>query len=118
MRGVVALLTVGLVAATVTTTAAATVRRVSFTSVVAPTGYVTLKVQVSPKARCKISVVYDEIQISSEEMLGPKAGTTITWRWRVGSMTPSGRWPVTVYCGKSGKLAVRLRVRPAPAPGG
>jgi len=28
----------------------------------------------------------------------------------VGSSTHTGSWPVTVNCGKSGKLALRLRV--------
>ena len=97
-------------AAFLATDAGATVRKVEFTGVVSPNDYAELKVTVSPRARCTIKVVYDTT-VSAAKGLGPKTGGTITWRWKVGSSTHSGRWPVTVDCGKSGKLTVRLRVR-------
>jgi len=53
--------------------------------------------------------VYETV-ISKAKRLGPKTGTRITWRWKVGSSTHAGRWPVTVDCGKSGKLSLRLCV--------
>jgi len=89
--------------------ASASVRKVSFTGVVSPNDYATLKVSVSPRARCTIKVVYDTV-VSAAKGLGPKTGTTLTWRWKVGSATHAGRWPVTVDCGNSGKLSLRLRV--------
>jgi hypothetical protein len=68
-----------------------------------------LTVKVTPRAKCSIKVVYDTV-VSSAKGLGKKTGGTITWQWKVGSTTHAGRWPVTVDCGKSGKLSLRLRV--------
>jgi hypothetical protein len=90
----------------------ASVKRVSFTSVVAPNDYARLEVAVSPRARCTIKVVYDTT-VSHARGLGPKVGGRIVYRWKVGSSTHAGRWPVTVDCGKSGKLRLRLRVTPS-----
>jgi hypothetical protein len=85
------------------------VRRISFTSSVSPNESAALVVAVSPRARCTIKVVYDTT-VSHAQGLGPKTGTRITWRWKVGSATHAGSWPVTVDCGKSGRLALRLHV--------
>ena len=84
-------------------------RKVTFTGVVSPNDYASLTVSVSPRAQCTIKVVYDTV-VSKAKGLGPKTGTRITWRWKVGSNTNPGRWPVTVDCGRSGKLTLRLRV--------
>lgn len=54
-------------------------------------------------------VIYDTV-FSKAKGLGPKTGTRLTWKWKVGSSTRAGRWPVIVNCGKSGKLSLRLRV--------
>ena len=89
--------------------ASATVSKVTFTRVVSPNDYASLTVRVSPRARCTIKVVYDTV-VSKAKGLGPKTGGQITWRWKVGSSTHAGRWPVVVDCGKSGKLSLRLRV--------
>ena len=89
--------------------ASAAVERVAFTPTVAPNRYASLTVAVTPKARCTIKVVYDTT-VSHAKGLGPKTGSKIVWRWRVGSSTHAGRWPVTVDCGKAGRLSVRLRV--------
>jgi hypothetical protein len=67
-------------------------------------------VSVSPRARCTIRVEYDTV-VSKARGLGAKTGSRLTWRWKVGSATHAGRWPVTVDCGKSGRLNLRLRVR-------
>ncbi len=88
----------------------AAVKKVSFTASVSPSDQASLTVTVSPKARCTIEIVYDTT-VSHAKGLGAKTGTKITWSWKVGSSTHAGRWPVTVDCGKSGKLALRLRVR-------
>jgi hypothetical protein len=89
--------------------AGAAVKKISFTAVVSPNDHASLTVKVTPRARCSIKVVYDTV-VSSAQGLRKKTGGTITWRWKVGSTTNPGRWPVTVDCGKSGKLTVRLRV--------
>jgi hypothetical protein len=90
--------------------ASAAVRKISFTSSVNANDEAALTVSVSPRARCTIKVAYDTT-VSHAQGLGPKTGTRITWRWKVGSNTHAGSWPVTVDCGKSGRLALRLHVR-------
>jgi hypothetical protein len=77
------------------------ISKVSFTSVVSRNDYATLKVNVRPRARCTIHVVY-ATGPSSAAGLRAKTGGLITWRWKVGSNTKLGRWPVTVRCGTSG----------------
>ena len=91
--------------------ASATVRRVAFTAVVSPNDYASLTLTVSPRARCTITVIYDTT-VCHARGLGRKTGGRITWRWKVGSSTHAGRWPVRVDCGTSGKLSLRLRVLP------
>jgi hypothetical protein len=89
--------------------ASATVRKLKFTSIVATGDYASLTVKVVPAARCTIKVTYDTV-VSRAKGLGAKRGGTITWRWRVGTNTHPGRWPVKVDCGTSGTLSLRLRV--------
>lgn len=91
--------------------ASGTVKRAQLTSPVVAGSYASLTVKVSPKARCRIQVIYDTV-VSSAKGLGPKSGGTITWRWRVGTSTHPGSWPIVVDCGKSGKLRTRIRVLP------
>jgi hypothetical protein len=88
----------------------AEVHKVSFTSSVAANDGAMLSVLVSRHARCTITVVYDTT-VSHARGLGAKTGTRLTWRWKVGSSTHPGRWPVTVNCRKSGTLKLHLRVR-------
>ena len=71
----------------------------------------SLTVNVSPRARCTIEVIYDAL-VSKAKGLGTKSGGKITWSWRVGTSTHPGRWPVIVRCGKSGTLKLRIRVLP------
>jgi hypothetical protein len=106
-----AIIIVVLVVLAAPATALATVRAASFTSRVQAGDYASLTVRVAPRARCMIEVVYDTV-VSRARGLGAKTGTAITWRWRVGTSTHPGRWPVTVRCGKSGTLRLRLRVLP------
>lgn len=98
-----------LVVLTFATAASATVKKVSFTASVSPNDQASLTVSVAPRARCTIKVVYDTT-VSHAKGLNAKTGTRITWSWKVGSSTHAGRWPVTVDCGKAGKLALKLRV--------
>jgi hypothetical protein len=102
--GVVLVLTLVLVAS-----ASASVRRGAFTATVSPGDDARLTVRVSPRARCTIRVEYDTV-VSRARGLGAKTGTTVTWRWKVGSSTHAGRWPITVRCGKSGTLRTFIRV--------
>jgi hypothetical protein len=85
--------------------------RLSLTSPVRAGEDAALTVRVSPRARCTIEVIYDTV-VSKAKGLGPKTGGRITWRWRVGTSTHAGRWPVIVRCGKSGTLRLRIRVLP------
>ena len=87
------------------------VRKVSLTSPVRAGKYASLTVSVSPTARCTIEVVYARV-VSKAKGLGPKSGGKITWRWRVATSTPPGRWPVIVRCGESGTLKLKIRVLP------
>jgi hypothetical protein len=84
------------------------VLRVSLTSPVRSGSYAQLTVRVTPFARCTIGVSYDAV--SKEKGLGPKTGGRITWRWKVGSNTPAGRWPIVIRCGTSGSLKLTIRV--------
>jgi hypothetical protein len=86
------------------------ISKVSFTSVVSRNDYATLKVNVRPRARCTIQVVY-ATGPSSAAGLRAKTGGMITWRWKVGSNTKLGRWPVNVDCGvQAGSARFTLRV--------
>ena len=87
------------------------VRKVSLTSLVRAGTGASLTVSVSPRTLCTIEVIYDKV-VSKAKGLGPKSGSMITWRWRVGTSTPPGRWPVIVRCGESGTLKLRIRVLP------
>jgi hypothetical protein len=90
---------------------AGAVRKVSLTSPVRAGKAASLTVSVSPRARCTIEVIYATV-VSKARGLGPKSGGMITWRWRVGTSTPPGRWPVIVRCVNSGTLKLRIRVLP------
>ena len=87
------------------------VRKVSLTSPVRAGTNASLTVSVSPRAPCTIEVSYGKV-VSKAKGLGPKSGSKITWRWRVGTSTPRGRWPIIVRCGESGTLKLRIRVLP------
>jgi hypothetical protein len=82
------------------------VLKVSLTTPVRAGSYAQLTVRVTPPARCTARVTYDAVS----KTLGPKTGGRITWRWRVGSNTPAGRWPIVVRCGTSGTLKLPIRV--------
>ena len=40
--------------------------------------------------------------------LRAKIGGLITWRWKVGSNTKLGRWPVIVNCGPMARFTLRV----------
>ncbi|HSF61031.1 MAG TPA: hypothetical protein VLA69_05000, partial [Gaiellaceae bacterium] len=70
MRKAATLLAAITVAVVLAASAGAAVRKVSFTSVVSPNDYASLTVNVSPRARCTIKVVY-ETTVSRAKGLGP-----------------------------------------------
>lgn len=82
---------------------------VSLTTPVRAGSYAQVAVRVTPRARCTIQVIYDKT-VSKDKGLGPKTGGRITWRWKVGSNTRPGRWPIVVRCGASGRLDLKIRI--------
>jgi hypothetical protein len=83
--------------------AAASVRLVSVTSPIRHGSYATLTVSVSRRATCSI-IVYYKSGPSEAAGLYPKRGLRISWTWKVGTRTTSGRWPITISCGSAGTL--------------
>jgi hypothetical protein len=84
------------------------VLRVALTTPVRAGSYAELTVRVTPPARCTIQVSYGAA--SQQKGLGPKTGGRITWRWKVGSNTRPGRWPIDIRCGTSGSLKLTIRI--------
>jgi hypothetical protein len=84
------------------------VLKTSLTSPVRVGSYAQLTVKVTPRARCTIHVDY----ATGEKSLGAKTGGRITWRWRIVSNVPPGRWPIVVQCGASGNRRFTIRVIP------
>jgi hypothetical protein len=102
---------------TLTSTAAARVSLVSVTSPVSAGAYATLTVSVSRSARCSITVRYKSGP-SQAAGLYPKQGRRISWRWKVGTRTTPGRWPIVVSCGSAGTLRTSFVVRRRSGSGG
>lgn len=96
-------------AAVLVSSASATVRITKAPGRVARGGSASVTVTVSPKARCTIGVYYSTTT-SRARGLGPKTANTITWTWTVGSTTKTGRWPIKIDCGKSGKAETSITV--------
>ena len=75
---------------------------VSVSSPVAPFSDATLEIQTAPGATCAVTVHYKSGP-SRAKGLVPKTADgrgRIVWRWRVGSNTTPGRWPIDVTCEK------------------
>jgi hypothetical protein len=92
--------------------AAARVRLVSVTSPLNHGAYATLVAAVSPARSCSITVYYKSGP-SHAQGLYPKrpSGGRVSWRWKVGTNTTAGRWPITVSCGSAGTLHTSFAVR-------
>lgn len=97
------------------TAAEGVVRRMSLTTPVQAGDLAALTVNVSPRARCSITVTYNGV-VARTRGLVPRAGRRITWRWRVDANTKPGRWPIVVRCGSSGTLRTKLKVLAAKGP--
>lgn len=84
------------------TAAQSAVRRASITSPVAAGKTAKLSVDVTPPARCTITLAPRTYVASAG--LRPRRGGHITWRWKLRPTAKLGRSPVTVRCGTSGTL--------------
>jgi hypothetical protein len=71
--------------------------------------FASVTVAVKPRSRCTIGVYYTTRK-SEAAGLGAKTAETITWRWRVGTNTIPGRFPVKIDCGAAGKASTTIRV--------
>jgi hypothetical protein len=109
MRFMLVALTVCCLVLVAAGSAGASVRRVAFAGIVQQGHRASLTVSVSPRARCTITVL-DGTTVVRARGLGAKTGTWLNWWWNVGSNARLGRWPVTVNCGRAGRLTLRLRV--------
>lgn len=89
---------------------------VSLSSPVAPFTDATIQVQTTAGAACAITVLYKSGPSKAKGLYPQTADSKgrITWRWRVGSNTTPGRWPIVVRCergGESGELRTSFEVR-------
>ena len=89
----------------VASSADARVRLVSVTSPINHGAYATFVAAVSPSRTCSITVNYKSGP-SRAKGLYPKRPINgrVSWRWKVGTNTTPGRWPITVSCGSAGTL--------------
>jgi hypothetical protein len=75
---------------------------ISVTSPTAPFTDATLSVSTAPGAACSIVVHYKSGPSRAKGLI-PKVASgsgRVSWTWRVGSNTTSGRWPIVVTCKK------------------
>ncbi len=88
----------------------------SLSSPVAPFTDATIQVQTVPGASCVITVLYKSGPSRAKGLYPQKVDSKglVTWRWRVGSNTPPGRWPIVLACekdGDRGELRTSFEVR-------
>src|SRR5216117_1283986 len=95
--------------------ASAAVRLVRLTSPVSPGDSVTLSVRVAPsRVTCSVAVVYRGRPLRSAALKPKRAsGGRVTWTWRLGKLTATGRWPIYVRCGAAGSIKTSVVVRRA-----
>ena len=92
-------------ASSTSSTSSSGVRRVALTSPVRAGAFATLTVKVSRQSTCSITVNYKSGR-SHASGLYPKSSSAgrVSWRWKVGTRTTPGRWPIVVSCGSVGTL--------------
>jgi hypothetical protein len=99
--------------------AEAKVSLVRLTSPVRPGAYATLTVQVSRSARCSITVTYKSGRSQAAGLYRKRSVSgRVSWSWKVGTRTTSGRWPITVSCGSVGTLRTSFVVKRKSSSGG
>ena len=89
---------------------------VSLTSPVAPFTDATIHVRTAPAAACRITVIYKSGPSRAKGLVPMQASAKgdVVWRWRVGSNTTPGHWPIKVACEKAsevGQLETAIEVR-------
>jgi hypothetical protein len=76
----------------------------------------TIQVKTTPDAACSITVLYKSGPSRAKGLdprLADRSGFVV-WRWRVGSSTTPGQWPIVVTCekgGDRGELRTSFEVR-------
>jgi hypothetical protein len=93
---------------------AATARLIRVTSPVHRGDYATLVARIVPSRRCTIAVFYDRGR-STDPGLHPKRPIDhgVSWTWKVGIRTRTGRWPIRVACGSAGSFRTSFVVKRA-----
>ncbi len=76
----------------------------------------TIQVKTAPGVTCVITVLYKSGPSRAKGLDARTADRSgfVEWRWRVGSNTTPGHWPVVVTCeqdGNRGELRTMLEVR-------
>ena len=66
-------------------------------------------------ASCAIDVEYSSGSATAKGLDPKKANSkgVITWKWKVGSNTTRGTWPITIYCDlgdRSGSVSTKFKV--------
>jgi hypothetical protein len=90
----------------------AAVRLASVSSPVSAGDYATLTARVSPARSCSITVHYKSGPSRAQGLYSKRpSGGRVSWTWKVGTNTTSGRWPITVSCGSAGTLRTSFVVR-------
>jgi hypothetical protein len=109
-----AVLATGVVASTLVTVPAAQahVRLVSVSSPVRRGSWARLTVAVAPSKQCSITVRYQG-RVARAIGLYPKMPNhgRVSWIWKVGTKTPTGRWPISISCRSAGRLYAAFVVR-------
>ena len=105
-----------LVAAPTTRAAELSISVISLSSPVSPSADATIQIQTTPGANCSITVRYKSGPSKAKGLYPQTADSKgrVTWRWRVGSNTTPGRWPIIVTCEKArdgGVLRTGFEVR-------
>jgi hypothetical protein len=90
----------------------ASVRLVSVSSPIYAGDYATLTARVSSSASCSITVHYKSGPSRAKGLSSKRpSGGRVSWTWKVGTNTTSGRWRITVGCGSAGTLRTSFVVR-------
>jgi hypothetical protein len=89
---------------------------VSLSSPVQPFTEATIQARTAPGATCEITVIYKSGKSVAKGLVPKQADSRgdIAWRWRVGSNTTPGKWPIIVACSKGqdfGRLETAFEVR-------
>ena len=89
---------------------------VSLSSPVVPFTDATIQIQTTHGSACSVTVLYKSGPSRAKGLFPQTADSRgrVTWRWRVGSNTTPGRWPIVVRCekgGDTGELRTSFEVR-------